>query len=134
MPVFRLSNHRTADVHPNNPTTRANQRCEIPHVISRPTPDIEQTQTVVQFKLCEHHLLHLLDVLEGIASVEEGDEEARISLLINGGESRDIACVFHGMPLIDLESEIRPREIVQMASDNVRTYRRYWMGVQIVEQ
>src|SRR5688572_30572355 len=76
MPVLRLSDHRAADVHPDNPPARANQWREVPHVITRSTPDIEQAQAVAQLKLREHHPLHLLDVLESIPRIEERDEEA----------------------------------------------------------
>jgi hypothetical protein len=97
MPVLRLSDHRAADVYPDNPTARANQWREVPHIIASSTPDIEQAQAIAQLKLREHHPLHLLDVLESIPRIEKLNEEARISLLIYCGESRDIAGVFHGI-------------------------------------
>src|SRR5262245_149625 len=95
MPLLRLGDHRAADVDPDHPTTRANHPRQVPHVIPRPTPDIEQAHAVAQLKLREHHALDAFDVLQGIPRIEKADKKPWIHLPINRGKPGDVLPVFH---------------------------------------
>jgi hypothetical protein len=95
MSLLGLGDHSATDVYPDHPTTRANHPCQVPHVIPRPTPDIEQAHPVVQLKLREHHALDAFDVLQGIPRIEKCDEKPWIHLPINRGKPGDVLPVFH---------------------------------------
>ena len=95
MALLRRGDHSAADVYTDNPPVRTNQRHEVPHVIPRSTPNIEQAHAISQLKLREHHSLDAFDVLQGIPSIEKCDEKPWIRLLINRGKPGDIFPVFH---------------------------------------
>src|SRR5215510_1662968 len=96
MSLLGLCDHGAADVYPNHPTTRSHHPRQVPHVIPRPTPDIEQAHAIVQLKLREHYSLDAFDVLQDIPRIEKADEKPWIRLPINRGKPGDVLSVFHG--------------------------------------